>query len=218
MAALRFLGRRLNNIASRIASQSKTKENGKELTKSSTLVGGASSWSKNVVTAAACPLSKTTTPPPPALLGRSRMSTPGTSLVRRFYGILLIITFLVSGGVDAAFAPADHAALRTAVNECLGEAGGDGSCPDFSASNDETGHPHAVMGEWDISKVTSIKNLFHNQQNFNADLSKWNTEGVTTMQQSKRTVHPRRLCPFVFVFNLFSILFFYFFLKCTSPT
>ena len=53
------------------------------------------------------------------------------------------------------FYPADSAALNTAVQSCLGETG-DGSCPTFAASNDATGNPYGVMGDWDVSKVTSM--------------------------------------------------------------
>jgi hypothetical protein len=53
------------------------------------------------------------------------------------------------------FYPADSAALKTAVQSCLSETG-DGSCPTFAASNDATGNPYGVMGDWDVSKVTSL--------------------------------------------------------------
>ncbi len=56
---------------------------------------------------------------------------------------------------SAVFPPLDSAALNAAVGGCLGETP-DGSCPTFAASNDATGNPYGVMGDWDVSKVTSL--------------------------------------------------------------
>ena len=71
----------------------------------------------------------------------------------------------LGGGVQAAFAPADSAALKAAVGTCtysgactggcLGETT-NGSCPIFAASNDATGNPYGVMGDWNVSRVTSL--------------------------------------------------------------
>jgi hypothetical protein len=58
-------------------------------------------------------------------------------------------------GTGSGFTPVDSAALKTAVQSCLGETD-DGSCPTFAASNDATGNPYGVMGDWDVSKVTSL--------------------------------------------------------------
>jgi hypothetical protein len=71
-------------------------------------------------------------------------------------------------GTGSGFTPVDSAALKAAVGTCawsnsayvctggcLGETG-DGSCPTFAASNDATGNPYGVMGNWDVSKVTSL--------------------------------------------------------------
>jgi surface protein len=109
----------------------------------------------------------------------------------------LAIMDRVGGGVQAAFAPADSAALKAAVGTCtrtgsygaytysctggcLGETP-DGSCPTFAASDDGTGNPYGVMGDWDVSRVTSLKKTFYYARAFNADISKWNTARVTTM-------------------------------------
>jgi len=74
---------------------------------------------------------------------------------------LVIVAFVVlltsGGGVQAVFTPADSAALNAAVQGCLGETA-DGSCPIFAASNDGTaGNPNGVMGDWNVSRVTSLK-------------------------------------------------------------
>ena len=53
------------------------------------------------------------------------------------------------------FYPADENALNAAVQSCLTETG-DGLCPTFAASNDATGNPYGVIGDWDVSRVTSL--------------------------------------------------------------
>ena len=63
--------------------------------------------------------------------------------------------------MGAVFAPADKAALRAAVDTCLQEPTGDrekgsGSCPIFAASDATPGNPYGVIGDWDVSAVTSM--------------------------------------------------------------
>jgi hypothetical protein len=90
---------------------------------------------------------------------------------------LVGFALVLFGGVDsggAVFAPVDSAALKAAVGTCtrnsntnpwtysctggcLGE-NATGSCPIFSASNDATGNSYGVMGDWDVSTVTSLVN------------------------------------------------------------
>ena len=79
------------------------------------------------------------------------------------------------------FAPVNSAALNAAVQSCLGETA-DGSCPSFAASNDATGNPYGVMGDWDVSRVTSLEETFYGASVFNADISKWDTVAVRDMQ------------------------------------
>ena len=54
------------------------------------------------------------------------------------------------------FTPEDNAAFNSAKSSCLSETS-DGSCPTFAASNDATGIPYGVIGDWDMSKVTSLQ-------------------------------------------------------------
>lgn len=59
-------------------------------------------------------------------------------------------------GTQAVFAPANKAALKAAVGTCLIETA-DGSCPTFAASTvPGTGNPYGVIGDWDVSAVTSM--------------------------------------------------------------
>ena len=92
---------------------------------------------------------------------------------------LVIVAFVVlltsGGGVQAAFAPADRSALKAAVGACsdegactggcLGETA-DGSCPIFAASNDATGNPYGVIGDWNVSRVTSLAKSMANFHSF----------------------------------------------------
>ena len=89
--------------------------------------------------------------------------------------------------------PADGNALRDAVYNCL-SANPDGNC-DCSQSWIDCKHGLSrPMREWDVSRVTDMSGLFGDgssnnnygyslhSQNFNADISRWNTHSVTDMQ------------------------------------
>jgi hypothetical protein len=74
-------------------------------------------------------------------------------------------TLLMVDVVRAVFAPADKAALKAAVRTCLSETA-DGSCPTFAGSNAtrrlivrrrrDLGNSYGVIGDWDVSAVTSM--------------------------------------------------------------
>jgi len=51
----------------------------------------------------------------------------------------------------------------------------------IAASNDATGNPYGVMGDWDVSAVTDMSSVFNGASAFNQDLSNWNTRAVTSM-------------------------------------
>ena len=81
-----------------------------------------------------------------------------------FVALLLICT--IDSGVHAVFTPADSAALKAAVGSCTSRGGctggclgenGNGTCPIFAASDATPGNPYGVMGDWDVSKVTSLE-------------------------------------------------------------
>ena len=99
--------------------------------------------------------------------------------------MLIFILFLLLKSSSAAFVATD-ATLQTAVDNCLSETA-DGSCPDFAASNDATGNPYGVIGEWDVSAVTNMEEMFKGFDLFNQDISNWNTAAVTRMFKSTST-------------------------------
>ena len=71
--------------------------------------------------------------------------------------------------ISSIFAPADRATLKAAVNSCV-PSNGDGSAWAASTS--------CAIGEWDVSRVTSLLQLFDAKQSFNQDLSKWDVSNV----------------------------------------
>ena len=86
--------------------------------------------------------------------------------------------------VEAVCAPTS---LSTAVNACLSESG-TGNCPNFAAASNgagcNNGGVNGVIGDWDVSQVTSLNSVFDDKRSFNADISKWDTSSVTTMGNS----------------------------------
>jgi hypothetical protein len=96
---------------------------------------------------------------------RGKTRTGGRCLCTLMVWFFLTATSLMVDVVGAVFAPANRDALKAAVGTCtssgvctggcLGETA-DGSCPIFAASNDATGNPYGVIGDWDVSAVTSM--------------------------------------------------------------
>ena len=56
-------------------------------------------------------------------------------------------------------------------------------CDDFSSLFQGYKNVKYIIGleNWDVSKVTNMKSMFENCENFNADLSKWDVSGVKNM-------------------------------------
>ena len=75
----------------------------------------------------------------------NRLNTQGRR-VGRLYGFLLMMSYLGCIVVDANFAPANKATLKTAVDACLKKQP-DGSDVDCNGS---------PIGDWDVSKVTDF--------------------------------------------------------------
>jgi surface protein len=49
-------------------------------------------------------------------------------------------------------------------------------------ANDNDITQYGRIGEWDVSNVTNMKNLFLRNPNFNEDISRWNVSNVTNME------------------------------------
>ena len=110
-----------------------------------------------------------------------RTTRPCTCLLSVFVLGMLFSTDVVEAVFTPDDGPYDTGPLKTAVTSCLAETG-DGSCPIFIASNDASGNPHGAMSDWDVSKVTTMENLFSSYlfRTFNQDLSKWSMANVVT--------------------------------------
>ena len=81
---------------------------------------------------------------------RGKTRTGGRRSCTFLVWFLLAATVLMVDVVQAVFTPADKAALKTAVNSCVGtySNSGDGSACASSS--------YGAIGEWDVSKVTSM--------------------------------------------------------------
>ena len=94
---------------------------------------------------------------------RDKTRTGGRRLCTLVVWFFFATTLLMVDVVGAVFAPADRTALKAAVDTCLQEPTGDrregsGSCPIFSASDATPGNPYGVIGDWDVSAVTTMEN------------------------------------------------------------
>ena len=73
------------------------------------------------------------------------------------------------------------AALKTAVNNCLG-ASPSGACNCKSQTVDCGNGEGAPMRLWRVEQLTSLNGVFLDKASFNADISAWNTAAVTSMR------------------------------------
>jgi len=75
--------------------------------------------------------------------------------------------------------PIPNANWKAFVDACLAElgAGITGECTSWASGNN-----YGTMPNWDVSRVSDLKEAFKGYDTFNADISKWDTSSVTTMQ------------------------------------
>lgn len=59
---------------------------------------------------------------------------------------------------SAVFTPDDVMELRLTVNACLNEGDKSGNCPSVSRKPDGNGVPYGPIENWDVSRVTSMRN------------------------------------------------------------
>jgi len=96
---------------------------------------------------------------------------------------LWICVALLLHSCDAVCAPSNNTELKDAVNACLGESG-TGNCANFAAASNgagcNNGGVNGVIGLWDVSQVTDMRDMFAYATAFNQTLD-WNTSQVTEM-------------------------------------
>ena len=92
--------------------------------------------------------------------------------------VLALLVGVVWGAISvgAVFAPVDLAELKKAVDSCVPGISDDGS--DCASSS------YGAIEDWDVSRVKSLKVLFHNKRSFNQDLSKWVVSNITSLYQT----------------------------------
>ena len=69
------------------------------------------------------------------------------------------------------FSPSSRDELTRAVDDCLGVA----------SEPDRPTRLHGPIGQWDVSQVTDMSNIFNALDDFNYELSKWDVSRVTDM-------------------------------------
>ena len=99
--------------------------------------------------------------------------------------VLVVLLMQLLHSAAQTFQPTNTANLKAAVDACFDEHKGttkDGLCPNYLAAQS-----YPPMGDWDISLVTSLDDMFNGQEvfeNHNVDISNWNTANVVTMKKT----------------------------------
>ncbi|CAL6392117.1 unnamed protein product [Bathycoccus prasinos] len=69
--------------------------------------------------------------------------------------------------------------FNRAISLCLSESPMDGVCTRYGMEIKSFG----IMSDWDVSRVTNMKNAFRDRSCFNANITKWDTSQVTSMRE-----------------------------------
>ena len=54
---------------------------------------------------------------------------------------------------------------------------------------------YGPIANWDVSAISDMRRLFYNLENFDVDISSWETSGVTNMKEMFRVRSTPALCP-----------------------
>ena len=94
-----------------------------------------------------------------------------------------LVLLSLAAPAAAVFAPQTNDQLKTAVDLCLTE-DSSGDCPILAGTPVPDGQGegnYGAIGDWDVSKITSLNELFKGASSFNQDISSWKVRGVTSM-------------------------------------
>ena len=72
----------------------------------------------------------------------------------------------------------NNAIKMTFNNEILKKA-----VQEYIKNDNEAIKKYGIIGEWDVSKVTDMSEMFHDAHSFNQDISKWDVSNVTDMSK-----------------------------------
>lgn len=95
----------------------------------------------------------------------------------------LLSTFFIP--TLSVFTPSSREKMKVAVDECLNQ-NSTGNCIILEISDVESGQgsgEYGSMDNWDVSRVTDMREMFKNTEYFDQDLSKWDVSRVTNMEE-----------------------------------
>ena len=123
------------------------------------------------VSCTACPSNALTTIDNDDITCTNNVCPTGMVYLDTFYGCVKKLP----NGDGADSLTGNAGTLRRAVSDWL----------DVGTPRNTVVATYGPIEDWDVSEVTNMAWVFYNFRTFNADLSKWNTGAVTTMQGSK---------------------------------
>jgi len=85
------------------------------------------------------------------------------SKINMFAGSHGSISRMVCMNKKKTFSPQSKAELKGAIDACL----------QLSPKGDCSNGPHGAIGDWDVSSVDDMSQIFFNAKSFNGDISKW---------------------------------------------
>jgi len=97
--------------------------------------------------------------------------------------LLLCQIFWGTVSVGAVFAPVHLVDVKAKLNDCVTRVKVNGKW-NYNAPHGDGSRCDPAIEEWDVSRVTSLNNLFNDKRGFNQDLSKWDVSRVTDMAQT----------------------------------
>ena len=115
------------------------------------------------------------------------MSAPNKLLIRCAWAGTAVFA---SAGYGSGWAPGSCACI---VDTFPTKASLQTAAQAFNANSTAAMETYGPIALWDVSAITDMSNLFYNLKNFSADISNWDTSGVTSMRYMFRVRFARAL-------------------------